>query len=74
MEKRSGGTVETAATIGEVARRAGYERGVVIDKEGHILTNNHVAEAGEDGGNLTVTFSDGTTADLPYYELAPRDA
>ncbi len=35
--------------------------GFVFDKEGHILTNNHVVAPGASGGKLTVTFSNGNT-------------
>jgi putative serine protease PepD len=36
--------------------------GFVFDKQGHILTNNHVVAPGaETGGKLTVTFSNGNT-------------
>ncbi|WBB64471.1 trypsin-like peptidase domain-containing protein [Streptomyces sp. WMMC500] len=33
--------------------------GFVLDKRGHILTNNHVVQPAEDGGDITVTFSGG---------------
>ncbi|WP_344295071.1 S1C family serine protease, partial [Streptomyces synnematoformans] len=33
--------------------------GFVLDKRGHILTNNHVVQPAEDGGEITVTFSGG---------------
>jgi putative serine protease PepD len=36
--------------------------GMVLDKDGHILTNNHVVAGGGNGGTITVTFHDGTTA------------
>jgi putative serine protease PepD len=36
--------------------------GVVLDKAGHILTNNHVVEAAAQQGTITVTFHNGTTA------------
>ena len=35
--------------------------GVVIDADGHILTNNHVVAGAAQSGGITVTFSDGTT-------------
>ena len=35
--------------------------GVVLDKSGHILTNNHVVEAAAQQGEITVTFDNGTT-------------
>ncbi len=36
--------------------------GVVLDSEGHILTNNHVVEAAAQSGTISVTFHNGTTA------------
>jgi 2-alkenal reductase len=45
----------------------GAGSGFVIDKEGHIVTNNHVIE---DADGLRVTFSDGTVAQA---ELVARD-
>jgi putative serine protease PepD len=36
--------------------------GVVLDSEGHILTNNHVVEAASRSGGIAVAFSDGKTA------------
>ncbi|MCF6522110.1 trypsin-like peptidase domain-containing protein [Streptomyces sp. JJ36] len=38
---------------------SGTGTGFVYDKEGHILTNNHVVASAADGGKLTATFSDG---------------
>ncbi|WP_436996139.1 trypsin-like peptidase domain-containing protein [Streptomyces sp. enrichment culture] len=46
----SGGGVEGTGT------------GFVLDKRGHILTNHHVVDSGEGGGEITVTFSGGETA------------
>ncbi|CAL9525950.1 hypothetical protein SUDANB38_03962 [Streptomyces sp. enrichment culture] len=40
----------------------GTGTGFVLDKRGHILTNHHVVDSGEDGGEITVTFSGGETA------------
>ncbi|MBA0052714.1 PDZ domain-containing protein [Streptomyces sp. AJS327] len=37
----------------------GQGTGWVYDKEGHIVTNNHVVANAADGGELTATFSDG---------------
>jgi putative serine protease PepD len=42
---------------------SGSGSGIIISADGQILTNNHVVAAAADGGDLTVTFSDGTTAD-----------
>ncbi len=38
---------------------AGQGSGVIIDAQGHILTNNHVVESGTNG-KITVTMNDGT--------------
>ena len=40
----------------------GIGSGVVLDKDGHILTNNHVVAGAAQGGNITVTFHNGSTA------------
>ncbi|MFF7210775.1 S1C family serine protease [Streptomyces sp. NPDC008238] len=40
-------------------QESGTGTGFVYDKEGHILTNNHVVAPAADGGKLTATFSDG---------------
>ncbi|MEU4681774.1 S1C family serine protease [Streptomyces xinghaiensis] len=37
----------------------GTGTGFVYDKEGHILTNNHVVASAAEGGKLTATFSNG---------------
>jgi len=42
---------------------AGQGSGVVISSDGQILTNNHVVAQAADGGQLSVTFSDGSNAD-----------
>jgi putative serine protease PepD len=41
----------------------GLGTGVVLDKEGHILTNDHVVSGAGDGGRIQVSFDNGTTAD-----------
>lgn len=41
----------------------GTGTGFVYDKQGHILTNNHVVANGARGGKLTATFSDGKKYD-----------
>jgi putative serine protease PepD len=40
---------------------AGTGSGFVIDNQGHILTNNHVATAGGSSGTLTVELNNGTS-------------
>ena len=65
------GTVTTAAakiepSLVTIAVQSGggggIGSGVVLDKDGHILTNNHVIAAGAQGGEITVTFHSGATA------------
>ncbi|MEU9763681.1 trypsin-like peptidase domain-containing protein [Streptomyces sp. NPDC047985] len=41
---------------------AGTGTGFVLDKSGHILTNNHVVAPAGSAGRITVTFSGGETA------------
>ncbi|MGW1839919.1 S1C family serine protease [Streptomyces sp. NPDC002067] len=48
-------TIEAQGVTGE----GGTGTGFVYDKQGHILTNNHVVASAADGGKLTATFSDG---------------
>ena len=40
---------------------AGSGSGIVLSKDGKILTNNHVVAGAGDGGSITVNFNDGTT-------------
>ncbi|MEU9588669.1 trypsin-like peptidase domain-containing protein [Streptomyces sp. NPDC048193] len=42
---------------------AGTGTGFVLDGRGHILTNNHVVEPAGEGGEITVTFNSGDTAE-----------
>lgn len=81
---------ETTSTV-EVARRVlpgtvmiqvgsgngtGTGSGFVIDRQGHVMTNNHVVASAGSGSRIRVVFSDGrrTTATLvgrsPSYDLA----
>ncbi|MEV5849978.1 trypsin-like peptidase domain-containing protein [Streptomyces sp. NPDC051985] len=48
-------TIESESTSGE----GGTGTGFVFDKQGHIITNNHVVADSLDGGKLTATFPDG---------------
>ena len=41
---------------------SGTGSGVIIRSDGHILTNNHVVDSATNGGRITVTFNDGSTA------------
>jgi putative serine protease PepD len=42
--------------------QGGEGTGVILSADGQILTNNHVVEAAANRGNITVRFSDGTSA------------
>ncbi|CAM5630022.1 hypothetical protein GCM10010329_21920 [Streptomyces spiroverticillatus] len=48
-------TIDAQSGSGE----GGTGTGFVYDKQGHILTNNHVVASAADGGELSVTFSNG---------------
>ncbi|MFE9766722.1 trypsin-like peptidase domain-containing protein [Streptomyces sp. NPDC005808] len=52
-------TIEAESSSGE----GGTGTGFVFDKEGHILTNNHVVADAVDNGKLTATFSNGKKYD-----------
>ncbi|MFJ8667847.1 S1C family serine protease [Streptomyces sp. NPDC093600] len=55
-------TIQAKSGAGE--GEGGTGTGFVYDKEGHIVTNNHVvASAAEGGGTLSATFSNGKTYD-----------
>ncbi|MGW3110203.1 trypsin-like peptidase domain-containing protein [Streptomyces sp. NPDC001091] len=53
------------------ADEAGTGTGFVLDGRGHILTNNHVVAPASSGGDITVTFSSGDTAEA---EVVGRDS
>ena len=57
-----------ASRFGPPAESAGS--GIVIDQDGTILTNNHVVAG---GGDLEVTFQDGTTAAAEVVGTDPGD-
>ncbi|MDQ8705888.1 trypsin-like peptidase domain-containing protein [Streptomyces sp. LHD-70] len=48
----------------------GTGTGFVYDKQGHILTNNHVVASAADGGRIQVTFSDGKKYEAQVVGLA----
>ncbi|WP_211288041.1 trypsin-like peptidase domain-containing protein [Mumia flava] len=49
---------------------SGSGTGIIISSDGEILTNNHVVEAAADGGDITISFSDGSIARA---EIVGRD-
>jgi putative serine protease PepD len=44
------------------ATASGSGSGIILTKDGEILTNNHVVELAAGGGKLAVSFNDGSTA------------
>jgi putative serine protease PepD len=54
----------------DAGQLSGSGSGIIISDDGQILTNNHVVASVADGGDLKVTFSDGSTADA---EIVGRD-
>jgi putative serine protease PepD len=46
----------------EGVRGAGEGSGIVLSADGLLLTNNHVVEAGANGGRVVALFQDGTSA------------
>ena len=71
LSEAAASVLPSVVSIGvEAGQQAGSGSGIVISDDGQILTNNHVVAAAADGGSLTVTFSDGQTADA---EIVGRD-
>ena len=59
-------TIEAKAGGGDdsgESTEGGTGTGFVYDREGHILTNNHVVASAADGGTLSATFSNGKKYD-----------
>ena len=50
---------------------AGGGSGIVIDSDGLILTNEHVASIAEGGGTITASFQDGTEAEAEVVGTDP---
>jgi putative serine protease PepD len=65
--------VEPSVVAISVSSQAGGGEGsgVILDDQGRVLTNNHVATAGGQGGSLTVTLSDGRTYDATIVGTDP---
>lgn len=54
------------------SQESGSGTGIIISKDGEILTNNHVVEVGADGGTITVAFNDGTNAKATIIGRDPK--
>ncbi len=85
LSPRPDGTIASVAAAvspsvvkisGTNGQTGGTGTGFIIDASGYILTNNHVAALGANGGSLTVQFKDGSTTKAtivgtnPGYDLA----
>ena len=73
---RTAGTVAAVAaevlpSVVSIKGTGGEGSGIILDAEGHILTNNHVAVLGENGGSLTVVLQDGRSAAATVVGLDP---
>jgi S1-C subfamily serine protease len=69
--KRVGPTVVSLAVTSADKTENGVGSGVVIDKNGYVLTNSHVASVAKDGGTIVATFSDEDTAKAEIVGLDP---
>jgi putative serine protease PepD len=50
---------------------SGSGSGIILSADGEILTNNHVVEMAKGGGQMSVSFQDGTTADASIVGTDP---
>ncbi|MEX1253873.1 MAG: trypsin-like peptidase domain-containing protein [Dehalococcoidia bacterium] len=64
----------TSDIFGQLEPSQGIGTGVIIDEEGHIITNNHVVRLGgsEIASQITVTLADGSTADAEVVGTDPQ--
>jgi S1-C subfamily serine protease len=69
IAKRVGPTVVSIAVTTDSEYAVGS--GVVIDKAGYVLTNNHVVSMARDSGTILITFSDEATARARIVGLDP---
>jgi putative serine protease PepD len=62
VQKAAAAVLPSVVKIGVVTQQgAGSGSGIVVSKDGLIVTNNHVVEPAAQGGQLTVTLNDGRT-------------
>lgn len=63
---------DSVVAIGARSQFGGGEgSGVVIDAEGHILTNHHVVAGALDGGEVSISLADGTVVDAEIVGTDP---
>ena len=60
-----------AITVRSADGSGGQGSGVVLDEEGHVLTNNHVVATATGGGQVSVTLVDGRVLDADVVGLDP---
>jgi putative serine protease PepD len=72
LSQAAAAVLPSVVSIGfEAGQVSGSGSGIVISADGQILTNNHVVAQAADGGSLTVTFSDGSTAEAEIVGTDP---
>jgi S1-C subfamily serine protease len=71
IAKNVGPAVVSLAVSNADQSTNGVGSGVVIDRHGYVLTNNHVAEVAADGGTIVATFSNESTARARIVGLDP---
>ena len=71
IAKKIGPAVVSLAVTSADRTRNGVGSGVVIDRHGYVLTNNHVASVAKDGGTIIATFSNEATARAQIVGLDP---
>ncbi|HEY8301146.1 MAG TPA: trypsin-like peptidase domain-containing protein [Jatrophihabitans sp.] len=71
IAKRIGPAVVSLQVTSADKSRSGVGSGVVIDKHGYVITNNHVASVAKGGGSIIATFSNEATARARIVGLDP---
>ena len=62
VEKVAGAVLPSVVKVNVTGQNeAGSGSGIVLSKDGEILTNNHVVAVAAGGGSISVSFNDGTT-------------
>ncbi|MGF1663348.1 MAG: S1C family serine protease, partial [Kineosporiaceae bacterium] len=67
-DRASASTVSIRVSDG---RQGGEGTGVVLDTDGHVLTNNHVVEPAGGGGEIQLTLADGRVVQAEVTGLDP---